>query len=222
MAAIRREVDRQLCDAAEDGDVAGIRAALQAGANVNAGEGTWDWTPLHWSALYGRVGSIEALLAVGAHVDGADGDGRTPLMLAVQRERDVAAVALLAAGADVNFADGMDETALHVACKETGSVDCARELLDAGARTDVRNMYGKRPIDVVRAELCCSALCCRGEAAASSRAMRVYCAQVGARSWDLSATSALRALLIAAEPWSRRRAAAMACYGGVWPSWEEE
>jgi len=29
-------------------------------------------------------------------------------------------------------------------------------------------------------------------------------------------------LLLAAEPWSRRRAAALACYAGVWPSWEGE
>jgi len=29
----------------------------------------------------------------------------------------------------------------------------------------------------------------------------------------------LRALLRAADPWGRRRAAAMACYSGVWEDW---
>jgi len=37
-----------------------------------------------------------------------------------------------------------------------------------------------------------------------------------------SAVPALKTLLTAAEPWGRRRAAALACYAGVWPSWEEE
>jgi len=39
---------------------------------------------------------------------------------------------------------------------------------------------------------------------------------------DDAAAAAVTTLLTAAEPWSRRRAVAMACYGGVWPSCEVE
>jgi len=49
-----------------------------------------------------------------------------------------------------------------------------------------------------------------------------HCVQVCMFAADESAAPALTALLIAAEPWGRRRAAALACYGGVWPSWEGE
>jgi len=33
---------------------------------------------------------------------------------------------------------------------------------------------------------------------------------------DKANENALRALLLAAEPWARRRTAALACFGGVW------
>jgi len=56
---------------------------------------------------------------------------------------------LIAAGADVHRADKDGDTALHAASRN-GHVDAARVLLEAGAKTDVRNKWGKRPIDVVR------------------------------------------------------------------------
>jgi len=152
MAAVEREVDRQLCDAAWRGDVAGISLALLAGANVNAHEGTTSWTPLQWAAVSGRAAAMEALLAAGAHVDGAGSGGSTPLLLAASHGHAVAMAVLLAAGADVHRVTSDRSTALHLACCY-GHVDCARALLDAGARTDVRNRGGKRPIDSVRAEL---------------------------------------------------------------------
>jgi len=157
MAARERAVDRQLCDAAERGDVAGISLVLLAGANVNAGEGTELYTPLQWAVVYGHVAAIEALLVAGAHVDGADENGWTPLMRAAVSGRTASVAALLAAGADVHRVNNGDYTALHQACYG-GHVDCARTLLDAGAPTDVRGGNGKRPIDVVSAVLLCVAV----------------------------------------------------------------
>jgi len=152
MAVRVREVDRQLCDAADRGDVAGISLALLAGAGVNIFEGTGGWTPLQWAARRGHVSAMEALLAAGAHVDSVDSSGWTPLMHAANNGRAAALAVLLAAGVDVHRFDCFGDTALHRACC-FGRVDCARTLLDAGARMDVRNRHGERPIDAVSAEL---------------------------------------------------------------------
>jgi len=148
MAAMERDVDEQLCDAAMLGDVAGISLALLAGANVNVHEGTWVMTPLLLAIQRNRIAALEALLAASAHVDGDWSNGITPLMLAAANGHAAAFVALLAAGADVHRVNSDGVTALHCACR-WGHVDCARALLDAGARTDGRNRDGKRPVDVV-------------------------------------------------------------------------
>jgi len=155
MAVEEGEVDRQLCDAVQRGDVAGISLALLAGANVNFHEGTMRRTPLQWAALYGHVAAVEALLAAGAHVDGARSGGLTPLMLAANTDHAATVAVLLAAGADLHRVDSDGRTALHLACYD-GHVDCVRMLLEAGAQADVCDGDGKRPIDVVRAALRCA------------------------------------------------------------------
>jgi hypothetical protein len=138
----------KLCDAAERGDVAEIQRQIAAGADANVNEGTGNWTPLQRAAEKGHVSAIAALLKAGARVDASSG-GRTPLMSAAYYGHTAAVDALLAAGADVHRADNVGDTALHDA-STCGRLDAARVLLEAGAKADVRNKWGKRPIDVVR------------------------------------------------------------------------
>jgi uncharacterized protein len=211
------DADDNLSDAAYRGDVAGIAAALLAGADPNAFEGTDDWTPLLWAADNGHVAAIAALLAAGARVDGVDSSvGNTPLMLAAWDGRTPAIDALLAAGADVHRANQYGYTALRFASLY-GRLDAARVLLDAGARTDVRDKEGKRPVDMVRVPLACTL-----DAAARwcHAAVPVRRAQVpGHDEAHKAAMTALRAVLAAATPWSRRRPVALACYGVEW-EWE--
>jgi hypothetical protein len=140
------EVNWELCDAAESGDVADIERLIAAGADPNAAD--VESTPLQAAAANGHIAAIAALLAVGARVNGAGRSGSTPLLLAASCGHAAAVTALLAAGADVHRADSRIFTALHWASRE-GHFDAARVLLEAGARTDVRNKYGERPIDVV-------------------------------------------------------------------------
>jgi hypothetical protein len=206
--------NERLCRAAGRGDVAGIAAALLAGANPNAFEGTIDMTPLQEAASSGHVIAIAALVAAGARVDTANSFGITPLMYAAASDRTAAIDALLTAGADVHRANNDDNTALHWASMD-GHLDAARVLLEAGARTDVRDEEGQRPIDEVGAPA-------RSLGAATRlrhpAALPCRCAQVRGRDEDRKA--ALAALLASAEPWSRRRPVAVACYGDEW-EWEE-
>jgi ankyrin repeat protein len=200
----------RLSDAARAGDVARIAAALLAGADANAVVRTW--TPLQWAAHHDHVAAISALLAAGTHVDGEDSEGWTPLMLAAYNGHTTAIGALLAAGADVHHANVFGEAPLHRASMSC-QVDAARILLDAGARTDVRNDNGKRPIDVVRAQL--------------ARSLRLHdcvtpprcIVQICGWASDKSSEPALLALFASAAPWSRRWPVAIACYGDAW-EWE--
>jgi hypothetical protein len=147
-SAMASRMNERLVEAAKKGDVAGIAAAMQAGADPNADTGYGPGHPLKVAAIYGHVAAIAALLAAGARVDGSFGS--KPLISAVTLHLPAVVAALLAAGADVNCASEYGNTALHVASRD-GHLDASRALVEAGARTDVCDKVGKRPIDVVRA-----------------------------------------------------------------------
>jgi uncharacterized protein len=73
-----------------------VRQLIALGAQVNR-EG---WTPLHYAATSGHVGSLEALLEHHAYVDAESPNRTTPLMMAARFNHTAAAKRLLAAGAD--------------------------------------------------------------------------------------------------------------------------
>jgi uncharacterized protein len=208
--------NEQLCDAAERGYVAEIERQIGAGADPNklVRAVFYDCTPLQCAARKGHLAAIVALLKAGARVDGADSSGLTPLMYAAVGGHTAATDVLLGAGADVHRASNHGNTALHWASRN-GHSDAARVLLEAGARADVRDRDSKRPIDLVRAPLVCSL---RPRDSITSLGRRVAPAQV-CDGGNKHNKAALRALLAAAAPWSRRRPLAIACYADAW-EWE--
>jgi hypothetical protein len=222
-SAMASALDWKLMDATAAGDVAEIQRLIMAGADPNAFEGTDGCTPLQRAAHNGHVATITALLAAGARVDGANDQGTTPLMYAALVGHAAAVAMLLAAGADALLADQFSDTALHLASMFSRP-DAARTLVEAGARTDVRNCSGKRSIDKVCAQLTRS-LARLFVAVAPATA---YDSAAPPHRWsesqvceygDKTTEPALRALLAAAAPWSRRRPVAIACYGVEW-EWE--
>jgi len=64
-------VDEQLFEAARAGDVVGITAALDRGANVNA-KSRYDVTALIFAAGGGRLDAVKLLVARGADVNAQD------------------------------------------------------------------------------------------------------------------------------------------------------
>jgi ankyrin repeat protein len=88
------------------GDLAAVRAAIEAGADVSAGDSA-GWTPLHFAAQAQRADIAVELLANGAVVDAVDAQGNTPLWRAVFNYRGDPAVldALREAGADPDQAN---------------------------------------------------------------------------------------------------------------------
>lgn len=90
-------------NAVVDGDVAGLRAMLERGADPDAVDKA-GWTPLHFAAQAQDALAAEVLLSAGASVDVADRHGNTALWRAVFTFRGEGEGAmlrvLLAAGAD--------------------------------------------------------------------------------------------------------------------------
>ena len=113
-----------------------VQLLINSGANVNRRCST-GMTPLHWAVKAGLVQSLTLLVKSGADVNAQRAnDGRTPLMMAV--ERDLTAVTtLLSAGADVDATDHAHYTALCHAVN-THSLPIAEYLLQQGASPDGR------------------------------------------------------------------------------------
>ena len=73
-------------DATKSGDLAGVQAELDKGADVNAKDKA-EMTPLHWAARKGHKEVAELLLTKGADVNAKANDGTTPIDWAIQKSR---------------------------------------------------------------------------------------------------------------------------------------
>ena len=132
--------DDDLSQAASEGEVRAVRAALEAEADVNT-SGYFGRTPLMEAAWKGHTEVVQILIEAGAELDTGDMMWTTALGYAAGEGHTEVVQALLEAGADVNFqGDGEVWTALiHAA--EGGHDEVVRLLVDAGALLEL-NRHG--------------------------------------------------------------------------------
>jgi ankyrin repeat protein len=93
------------------------------------------------AARSGNAGKIVLLVEAGADLETRDEHERTPLLIAVTRDRVDAARALVTAGADPDALDDRHDTPWLVT-GVTGSVEMARVVLQAGPDLTIRNRFG--------------------------------------------------------------------------------
>ncbi|PSC71058.1 ankyrin repeat PH and SEC7 domain containing isoform A [Micractinium conductrix] len=146
----QEDANWQLFLAVNDGDLAGVHAALAAGASPDAA--VHNVAALQHAVQRGHAGCATALLGSGAHPGGADSMGRTPLhhaaILGSAAASAACAAALLAGGADPAALDSDRCAAAHHAARR-GHVGTLRLLLAAApAAALLQTGMGLRPLGI--------------------------------------------------------------------------
>jgi cytochrome c len=135
-------------DAAKKGDVPGIAAALDAGANIDEPDGFA--TPLYYAVTRQHLDAAKLLIDRGADANVGSKIGGPPLMAAVGKRNFELIKLLLEHGADPNLTLS-DKTPLHEAAR-LGCLDCVKALVEAGADVNVRtaDLIARTPIHFAR------------------------------------------------------------------------
>jgi len=99
VTAYAQDLNSELLDATEQGDVASVKALLAKGADIHA-KNKHGWTALMAAAQYGHVETVKALLAKDAKVNAKSREGGTALMYAAMNGHTEIVRLLKQAGAE--------------------------------------------------------------------------------------------------------------------------
>jgi len=107
---------------------------------------------MHRAASKGILSCIEVLLSAGAEVNSRNAGGKTPLHLAVEKNRIRVVNELIVRGADVNATDKLNnDSVLHYAVTNE-RWECITALVEAGADARVQNDSKETPADLAERE----------------------------------------------------------------------
>ena len=141
--------DGDLLQAADGGDVAAVRAALAAGADVEARDAIGATPLLVAAAANPNTSVLAALLDAGADVTAVDTYGWTALHRAAFLQDDPRRlVLLLAAGAPPDAVDTTGRTPLMLAAERGREPLLLDALLDGGAEPWYRDAEDRRALDL--------------------------------------------------------------------------
>jgi cytochrome c len=132
-------------DAAQQGDVAAITAALDAGTDVDESDGSA--TPLYYAVWMGHIEAAKLLIDRGADVNAQTILG-PPLMAAMGQAKIELLSLLLERGADPDPEAG-GGSALYVAVS-LGCFHCVKALVEAGADVNAKTKEGKTPVHLAK------------------------------------------------------------------------
>lgn len=127
---------------AANDDVVAVELFLTAGMDINV-RGTFSYTALIAATQEGRLAAVNTLLDKGASVDERrDHDGRSALLIAIDKNYPNIVKAVLEKGADPNMEDTNGRTALMIAI-EHQSLSFVQMLLTYKASADGQNTFGE-------------------------------------------------------------------------------
>jgi len=129
-------------DAAAVGDLARVKAMVQANPDLVFSKDYLGFTPLYWAACAGHKDAMEFLLANKAEVNAKGKGDATPLHGAAGEGHKDAVEMLLANGADVNAKNKRGQTPLFAAAWMNRK-DVVQMLLDHKADVNARDNDGK-------------------------------------------------------------------------------
>ncbi|MDR4494900.1 MAG: ankyrin repeat domain-containing protein [Nitrospirales bacterium] len=136
---------------AAEGDLLLIQRLIAEGGDIEEVDLMSGFTPLHVAVIRNQKDVVDWLLAEGANIEARDSRGETPLHLATNKLNVPMMNLLLLKGANVNSQSQMGLTPLHLAVTDgrPESLDVAKILLEKGADRDLKDSFGRTPIDWV-------------------------------------------------------------------------
>ncbi|XP_066278481.1 ankyrin repeat domain-containing protein 17-like [Branchiostoma lanceolatum] len=137
--------EKELCEAAKNGDTAKVKQLLDEGVCSHATSGFLKRTPLHHSAENGHHKTVIALLIARAAVNTIDVAGRTALHMAAGNGHHNIVLSLVGAGATVNARGDQQLTPVHLAAMN-GHHETVTALHTAGADVNARDEEERIPL----------------------------------------------------------------------------
>ncbi|XP_019626643.1 PREDICTED: tankyrase-2-like [Branchiostoma belcheri] len=141
------KTSKALVQAAQIGSLQGVKAALEAGADIDHAQeisGLTTCTALSVASFTGSADIVKLLLHKGASVTKRDGGSLSvvPLHVAATRGHIEVVDLLVHHGATLDIRDAYQRTPLMTACayKQVGTV---RRLIELGARVDLTDVRGQ-------------------------------------------------------------------------------
>ncbi|MDD5326918.1 MAG: ankyrin repeat domain-containing protein [Phycisphaerae bacterium] len=136
--------------ASATGDIERVRDFLRNDPNmVNATQGDYNTTPLHYATSSGQIEMVKFLIEKGADVNAGYPQKPTPLHLAALQGHLEVAEMLINKGAEVNAKDNFGFTPLFLAT-EKGSKDMVELLIAKGTDVNVKNNNGKTALGMAK------------------------------------------------------------------------
>lgn len=147
----KADLDKQLRDAASNGNIPEIERLIKNGADVNAKDQFTGSTVLHNALSSHNSAVTKLLLSLGANPNQSDDFGEPVLIKAALANQHEVVKVLLDNGADINIKDRKGNTALLVAVKEgQGWTNVVEVLIAGGASPEAVGTSGESALSIAR------------------------------------------------------------------------
>jgi ankyrin repeat protein len=146
--AFASNLNDRLWSAASNGDLEGVKSAIEDGADIDYFTGLSDdkMSVLQVAVMNGHADVVALLLKRGANINIVDKWGDTPLNTALLHNKKNVIGLLITSGADVRHAGTWGHTPLHQAAIN-GDAETTKLLLDRGADPNTLDDDGDTPLD---------------------------------------------------------------------------
>ncbi len=141
-------LSQEIFDLLRKGDVAAVKALVEKTPGLTGAKNANGMTLLHYAANGTDPGLIEFLIDMGAKIDLAGGQAKTPLHIAATNDRREVVRALVKRGASLEIRDDYGRTALVLCARERGQPGTARILIDAGADVNAVDKFGSDALEL--------------------------------------------------------------------------
>ncbi len=139
----------EIHQAAAKGDLAAVKALVEADPSLLNAKDADGRTPLHWACRGVHVEVLSYLAEKGADVNALDNNQIAPLHSLASRDHEEGIRLLLAKGAIVDILNAQKYSPLTMAA-ERNLLKAAAALIKGGAKLDIKNDYGRTPL------ICCA------------------------------------------------------------------